>query len=85
MMYLLVFTSFMILFLTQLLNFSEQKYGMILVIFEVGMFFWQLIILSVLDIVGRKTVMIPGSFIAIFLLLITANFHSNFWNRHYQL
>lgn len=46
-------------------------------VFGVGMFFWQLVIPFISDKVGRKTVMIPCTFIAIFLFLIIANFHTN--------
>ncbi|MCG7337221.1 MFS transporter [Sporosarcina sp. ACRSM] len=77
MMYLLIFSSFMPTFLTGVSNYTEQQYGIIMVVFGVGMFFWQLVIPFLSDKIGRKTVMIPCTFIAILLPLAVANFHSN--------
>jgi MFS transporter, ACS family, hexuronate transporter len=78
MMYLLVFTSFMPLFLTGVSNYSEGQYGAILGILGVGMFVWQFVLPSLSDKLGRKTIIIPATFIAILLPLAVATFHSNF-------
>ncbi|WP_102271721.1 MFS transporter [Cytobacillus massiliigabonensis] len=77
MMYLLTFTSFMPLFLSGVSNYNESQYGIILGVFGIGMFFWQLLIPFLSDKLGRKTVMIPATFVAIFLPLAIAFFHSN--------
>ncbi|OLS34854.1 MFS transporter [Bacillus sp. MRMR6] len=78
MMYLLVFTSFMPLFLSGVSGYSEAQYGIILGIFGLSMFFWQLVIPYLSDKVGRKAVITPVTFIAIFLPLAIAMFHTNF-------
>jgi MFS transporter, ACS family, hexuronate transporter len=78
MMYLLVFTSFMPLFLSGVSGYSEAQYGIILGIFGISMFFWQLVIPYLSDKVGRKAVITPVTFIAIFLPLAIAMFHTNF-------
>jgi MFS family permease len=47
-------------------------------VFGISLFFWQIVIPFLSDKFGRKTIMIPSTFIAIFLPLIIANYHSNF-------
>ena len=78
MTYLLVFTSFMPLFLTGIGNYTEGQFGLVMVVFGVSLFFWQIIIPFLSDKIGRKAIGIPCTFIAIFLPLMIANYHSNF-------
>jgi MFS transporter, ACS family, hexuronate transporter len=78
MMYLLVFTSFMPLFLSGVSNYSTGQYGTILGIMGIGMFFWQFLLPSLSDKLGRKTIIVPATFIAILLPLAVATFHTNF-------
>ncbi len=78
MMYLLVFTSFMPLFLSGVSGYSEAQYGIVLGVLGIAMFFWQLFIPFLSDKIVRKAVITPVTFIAIFLPLAIANFHSNF-------
>ncbi|WP_462409523.1 MFS transporter [Neobacillus sp. Marseille-QA0830] len=77
MMYLLSFTSFMPLFLTEISHYNESQYGLIMAVFGIAMFLWQLIFPAVSDRIGRKTVIVPAAFIAIFLPLAVAFFHSS--------
>jgi MFS transporter, ACS family, hexuronate transporter len=78
MTYLLVFTSFMPLFLSGVSNYSTGQYGAILGIMGIGMFFWQFLLPSLSDKLGRKTIIVPATFIAILLPLAVAAFHANF-------
>jgi MFS transporter, ACS family, hexuronate transporter len=78
MMYLLVFTSFMPLFLSSVSNYSEAQYGAILGIMGIGMFVWQFLLPSLSDRLGRKTIIVPATLIAILLPLSVAAFHTNF-------
>jgi MFS family permease len=78
MMYLLVFTAFMPLFLSGVSKYSDAKYGAILGVLGIGMFFWQFLLPSLSDKLGRKTIIVPATFIAILLPLAVAAFHTNF-------
>ena len=78
MTYLLVFTSFMPLFLSGVSNYSTGQYGAILGIMGIGTFFWQFLLPSISDKLGRKTIIVPATFIAILLPLAVAAFHTNF-------
>jgi MFS transporter, ACS family, hexuronate transporter len=78
MMYLLVFTAFMPLFLSGISKYSDAQYGAILGILGIGMFFWQFLLPFLSDKLGRKTIIVPATFIAILLPLAVAAFHTNF-------
>ncbi|MEH7084198.1 MFS transporter [Neobacillus drentensis] len=78
MMYLLVFTAFMPLFLSGVSKYSDAQYGAILGILGIGMFFWQFLLPFLSDKLGRKTIIVPATFIAILLPITVAGFHTNF-------
>ena len=78
MMYLLVFTAFMPLFLSGVSKYSDAQYGIILGVLGIGMFFWQFLLPFLSDKLGRKTIIVPATFIAILLPLAVASFHTNF-------
>jgi MFS transporter, ACS family, hexuronate transporter len=78
MMYLLVFTAFMPLFLSGVSKYSDAQYGAILGVLGIGMFFWQFLLPFLSDKLGRKTIIVPATFIAILLPLAVAGFHTNF-------
>ncbi|MEH7098292.1 MFS transporter [Neobacillus vireti] len=77
MMYLLTFTSFMPLFLTDISHYTETQYGIIMAIFGIGMFLWQMFFPFLSDKVGRKVVIVPATLIAIFLPIAVIFTHSN--------
>ena len=77
MMYLLTFTSFMPLFLTEVSHYSDSQYGIIMAVFGIAMFLWQLIFPAISDRVGRKVVIVPATLIAIFLPIAVIFFHAN--------
>ena len=56
MTYLLVFTSFMPLFLTGIETILEGQFGLVMVVFGVSLFFWQILIPFLSDKIGRKTI-----------------------------